>query len=200
MKEKKYGLMKAGVLTSLCVLGISLLLILSYTSPEIPNVPGRVMRYKEIGLDWLGTYSGTASGVNESFVYAHQNLPNTIYNVNISNTSASCYAHSFYNDTHGGSNVPYSTVFDILVMVRWNVTHAWNGTAFDPTYTRGYCNCTLLGVTGVLMNQTLIGSDATYVWYMYYLQDSDGGATGSGFTISKGQNITSCSFNFEAYY
>jgi hypothetical protein len=189
------GFLSAGVFFGIIAI-VTMLLTLNTGNVILNNqinIETRSMH--EINLDWLGGYPGATntSGVNESFIYPHQTTGSTSYNVNISNSTA--YAYTGTNNTHAGSNVPYSTAFDIVVMVRWNMTHAWDGTAFNSTYTRAYCNCSGLSISSVQMTQQLIGYDAMYVWYNYYLNN-----TAAGYTISKGQNVTSCSFNFEAYY
>lgn len=199
---KRNVFIKIGMLIGICTVSAMVISFNSIQEYYNPPIQTETRSWRQVELYVLGDYGAAdTSGVNSSFIWAHQNDPNIVYNANLSNSSANCYAHTETNNTHAGSNVPYSTAFNIIVTVRWNVTHAWNGTAFDSTYTRGYINCSGLSVaaTGVKMNQTLIGSDTTYVWYNYYVQDADGG-TGTGFTLTKGQNVTSCSFVFEAYY
>lgn len=154
--------------------------------------------FKPIQLDAVGDADpgSGASGMLMFFVYPHAADPGLTYATNI---TSGWYANSSVNNTHAGSNVPYSTAFDLCWKVRFNVTHAWNGTAFDSTYTRGYLNCTGLSVTSQIMTKTQIATGGDYVYYTFWIQDTNGG-NGTGFTITKGQNVTTCLANWEAYF
>lgn len=172
-------------------------LMLSMNVNDAVMVEHRV--FKPVLLDMVGGDASLPAGESGILEFVVVNHSTSAFTVNITGAGYTIYANATVNDTHAGSNVPYSTAFDLVWKVRFNVTHAWNGTGFDSTYTRGYLNCTGLSVSGVQLTQQFIANDSTYIYYNFYIQDADGGA-GTGFTITKGQNVTSCIGNWEAYY
>ena len=49
------------------------------------------------------------------------------------------------------------------------------------------------------MVEAQIATSADYLYVSYFLRDADGGA-GTGFTISRGENVTGFSVNFESLF
>jgi len=197
MKEKK-NIKKAGMVSGIAIGLVVAVLFMANIGNVVVDSPESVERqlmFREVWLPFLGTNDpgSGASGVMNVFV-------------NATNTSASPYTDNLtgayesgdVNNSHIGSDVPYSTAFDVIVQVRWNRTHAYD-TDWNLSLVRAYANCTVLGVTAIQMVEANITSVNDYIYVSYFLRDSDGGA-GTGFTIASGVNVTSFSVVFESYY
>lgn len=206
MKEKKRSRIKKaavtvalpGAIIVVCVLIAGMMIganISESIEPITPTVEKRSM--KPVKLKWLGEVEPglNVSGVREIYIYPHSNTPASTYGVNLTNTSG--YAYGDVNDTHIGSDVPYATTFDIVALVQWNYTHAFNETSgfYDMDFVRGYTNSTVLSISANNMTEYQVWN-RTEEMYVHHVDDN----SGSGYTINRGQNVTSCYFDFEAYY
>jgi len=148
-----------------------------------------------------GTPPAGESGVLSIMVFPHSADPGTDYSSNVSEVSA--YAqYDTLNHTLDG-DVPYDTAFDIVVKVRWNATHAYNGdnTTWVMAWVRANATCDDLSfaTANLSMGEEYITNTATYMWVNYFLQDNNGGE-GSGFTISRGESVNVTYFKIEAYF
>jgi hypothetical protein len=190
--NKKKGNVKKGFLGVGMLAGVVFVVFLMVSLNVGDGITIYTKTFKHVDLDAVGDGTGLGSMVIAFYVYPHAADPGTTY---ASNLTTGWYATASVNDTHAGSDVPYSTAVDLVWKVQWNVTHAWNGTAFDPTYTRGFLNCSGLSISSGALTQVLIGNNESFVWYHYYINNA-----AAGYTISKGQNVTSCIGNWEAYF
>ena len=131
-----------------------------------------------------------ASGILEVFIIDHDNRP-ADYNSNISEGDSFVLG---YGVDDFSINIPHSTAFDIVVKCRANATHAYD-TAWNLSLIR--CNLTASGaltISDVAMSEAQIGSNSTYVWVNYYLDNS-----GSGYTIGRDDTVTISAIDFEYY-
>ena len=183
------------------------MLIVSNSSPvpeEIVEKTIKIRQWHEDILIPVGEADPGAgnSGVLGVWIYAHQGDPGTAYATNLSESGATVYAFGDVNNSHIGSIVPYNTAFDIVVKVRWNQTHAFNASSntWMHDWVRGNITCAAFSLSDEAMTEqnitdATLGPDATYIWMNYYWNNAAAGGT-----ISRGQNVTSCSFTFDAYY
>ena len=199
MKNKKEKMFrKAGTVIGLSLF-VSVLVLMANTGNIIVDdsieVENKIGRYKQVFLPFLGTNDPGAglSGVLNVFV----NATNTSAAPYTSNLTGA-YATGDVNNSHIGSNVPYSAGFDVIVQMRWNKSHAYDS-AWNLSLVRAYANSTVLGVTGIQMVEAQITDSADYLYVSYFLRDNDGGA-GTGFVINPGVNVTGFAVNFESYY
>ena len=204
MRKNKENKTKAGAYLGLGIFAtfiVCALLIVANTGNVIIDdsidveYETRTGPYKIIPAMWLGDNDpgAGASGVMEVHVNA-TNTSTTPYSSNLTGA----YESGEVNNSHIGSDVPYETAFDVIIEVRFNKTHAWDVT-WNLSLVRAYANSTVLGVDSIEMVEQQIATSADYLYVSYFLRDADGGA-GSGFTISRGQNVTSFSVNFESLF
>jgi len=154
-----------------------------------PDYKSEEMNYKPVVLPLLADNDpgAGASGVINAYVavkdttYTGDNL-----------TAGEYYATGDTNDTSLGTNIPYDTDHDLVIAVRWNVTHAYNATAgdWDLSLVRAYVNCTDLTLSGEPAGKAEIGHDNTYIWVHYYIEDQ---------TIGRGETVENVLWNFEFY-
>jgi len=149
--------------------------------------------WKKTILPWLGEVDPglNVSGVVEVYVYPNGGT----YTANVSNASA--YESVDVNNTHAGSDVPYNTAFDIVAKVQVNYSYGMNETSgwYDLDYMRAYANCTVLSISSVLADEYHIVNITEQAWIHFVWDNS-----GAGYTISRGQNVTSFYIDFEFYY
>lgn len=135
---------------------------------------------------------GGMSGWLNMTVYENVSNPAAYYARNLTN-NASSYAWTNTNNTHGGSDVPYSTALALWYKVRINVSDGYcaGNSTWMPTWIK--CNVTsaVLSLSDVGMDCYTIGSNATYMWLAFVYQ--------GGITISMGQNVTSSRFDVDIY-
>lgn len=195
-KKGKAGV-RVGVVAGLIV-GI-MLLSLVIPVPEVNWETGEI-HFRMWHPNVLGDNDpgAGASGVLRVYVVEHGHYT---YTSNITQSDAEVYEWGDLNNSHLGSNVPYSTAFDIVVKVRWNRTHAWNTTVYELGWVRGNITCSAFTLSDDAMDEYNITGcgTPTYIW-VHYVWDGTTGGGGSGEQISRGQNVTSCSFTFDAYY
>jgi len=208
MKDKttyKEYAVKGSAITLLTIGLIVGMLIISNSSPVPMEIVEQVRQWhKDILVPISEADPGAGnSGVLGVWIYAHQADPGTAYATNLSESGAAVYAFGDVNNSHIGSIVPYNTAFDIVVKVRWNRTHAFNDTnnVWEHDWVRGNITCAAFTLSDAGMDEQNITDaygatgDLLYIWMNYY--SNNGGA---GVTISRGQNVTSCAFTFDAFY
>lgn len=133
-----------------------------------------------------------ASGVLRAYVVT-QGLT---YTSNITETWGRVLEYGDDNNTHIGSGVNYSTTIDIVVKVRWNKTHAFsdsNNTWMGVQWTRANITAGELAEDDTDMDEYNITGTVSdlYIW-MHYVHEGE--------SLTRGQNVSSCSFTFDAYY
>lgn len=223
MKRNKEEWMKAGICAPIVAVVIVALLMLTQTGnvlvePEIPEEPivepVKPATWQRIAMGEAGGPATNVTGgscvLNVSIVALGSNN----YNANITYNVTDWYSmdttgHSdITNNSHIGSNIPYSTPFEIQVKVEWNRTHAYNNTAgSSPSWMNDWVrgNCTCSGTTPAIAANTAMaeynisgntntGYDGK-VYYYYVMNNS-----GAGYQLSRGQNISSLSFSFDSFF
>jgi len=146
-----------------------------------------------------------ASGVLNVSIIA---LGSNNYNANITYNTTDWYSMHYNdsaditNNSHIGSNIPYGTAFEIQVKVQWNKTHGFNASSglWMNDWLRGNCTCAFttpaIGADTAMAEYNISGcTTGNYVWYYYVMNNS-----GAGYQLARGENATSCSFSFDAYY
>ena len=197
MKKEKSKVRKAGVMLGMVGL-VACIMVLANTGNVVVNDGYDVEIVERTGPFTLVPMGTADPGVGASGVL-------NVF-VNATNTSAAPYTSNLtgayetgdVNNSHIGSDVPYSTGVDVVVQVRWNKTHAYDS-AWNLSLVRAYANSTVLGVTAIQMVEAQITDSADYLYVSYFLRDNDGGA-GTGFVLTEDQNVTSFSVNFESLY
>jgi len=198
MKKTTKSYVKAGgMLSFICIGFIAVLLLLSNTGDVIVEQVIRERQWQLVPMGDAAVASGQ-SGILRVYIHIH-NLSATPYNLNlsVSNTNQ-VWGYADANNTHISDNINYSEAFDIVYKVRWNATHCLNGTVFNLDWIRGNLTVHAFSVADQAMaeqNITGCNTDSTYIWVHYYDNNS-----GSGYTISRGQNVTHFWGNFSAYY
>ncbi len=200
--NKKMGKgLKAGIISAIPIAIIWIIvaiLFLANIGETIIQTPEPIVEekrtWKKTKLPWLGEAEPglNVSGVREIYIWANGGT----YTSNLSNASGDCYAYGDVNNTHIGSNVPFNTAFDIIALVQWDYASGFNETSseWDMDYVRAYLNQTDLSISSA------IGTDY-HIWnqteqmYVHHVWDN----SGAGYTISRGQNITTTYFDFEDY-
>lgn len=191
---KPLGYLMIGCLGTFVAIGIAVSMLTANIGDGV-IVEHRHM--KEVVLPGIGdaTPGAGASGwLNASIVL----LGHFPYTSNIS-LNGSVLAYGDVNNSHLGSDVNYSTAFAFVVKVRWNATHAFRAAnnTWMHSWVEGWFNCSTLGITSYECDEyNITGTgNGDYVWMHYVCDDN-----GTGYTISQGQNLTSFSWNFNAYY
>jgi len=155
----------------------------------------------ESGVVWVG-------------IYPREVTPATAYAINCTNGNA--YAYGTEVVTSGTNaltgNVPYDTAFDIVVRVRWNVTHALssnNGTWMLPWVNASISAANDAGATTYFpivaldMGEVNVSgcTTDTYIWVQYYVQAKTGSPPdGAGLQISHGDTVNCSTFQAWAFY
>ena len=197
---KEYAI-KGSAVTLLTIGLVVGMLVISNSSPVPTEVVEQVRQWQKDVLHPVGDNDPGVgnSGVLRVYIYKHQANPATAYASNLTAPSANVYAYGDTNNTHIGSIVPYNTAFDIVVKVRWNKTHAFNETShvWEHSWVRGNITCAAFGLSDDAMGEQNISgtTNDVYIWMHYYWNNA-----GVGETISRGQNVTSCSFTFDAFF
>jgi len=149
-----------------------------------------------------GNPGAGASGFIEIYFVNHTVTPNTAYAHNTSsdfetwanaNVAASGY-NAWANADNFLCQLKYGVLFDIVVRVRWNKTHAWDGAKFIGANVRVNITLTGFGTAGMtdIVGTGIVSYNNTgawAIWENWYWQDADGG-TGVGFSILKGSPWT----------
>jgi hypothetical protein len=193
-KMKKMKKMKNITAVFSFVLGISLISFGMFTLQT--GEMGR--RWNIVGAADADPGAGS-SGIINVFIYPHSANPGADYATNL--TEGNAYAHF---PTPGGLNralegdVPYDTEFDIIVLARFNTTHAYNssGSTWETSWTRANMTCADLGIgalTAMTGVQTATSGD--YMWVQFYLNNA-----GSGYTITHGASVNVTALVVQAYF
>jgi len=204
--KRKDVLKKAGkpIFYSTMIIISFLVAIMLITANTSDMVVEQVVHQKEWHLDVLGEASpgAGASGVLNVSVTIHPHFDPYNTNMTYNASYLSDKGEGDVNNSHIGSDVDYDVPFDIHVKVRFNRTHCYqdNGRGngyYNLSWIRGNITCAALSLSDAAMDEYNITGCGTgqFIW-LYYVEDNGG----AGHTISRGQNITSCSFNFDAYY
>ena len=187
---------------------VSMLIIATFV---ISMMPHPTIEQTDDGKSWHVLWEGSladiaraeadpgsgASGILEVYIYPHDVDPGTTYAENTSATlETASLGYADADDTN--IDIPHSTAFDIVVRVRGNKTHCWNGTDFIDSYLR--VNITsadlsisaLSAMTGVISENN---SGKNYLWMNFYI---NGG--GSGYSIIRDATAEITAIKFEAYY
>ena len=120
---------------------------------------------------------------SNAFGYGQRNHTNTSY--------ANCFEFYDYGNNSMTGETPFNTAFDILILYRYNQAVSYNSTSgiYEIDWVHMNITCSDLSINSPLtMEEVEIGTDGTYFYVAYYVQDSDGGA-GTGFTIAQNENF-----------
>jgi len=196
----------------LTLIGIGIIVAMLYSSSVSPVWEREVIVQKRFWRTPFGdAFPGAgASGVLRVYIVRHQDNGTEWYACHNITLNESVYVYGDVNNSYinnssagVGQDVPYNTPFDIVVKVQWNQTHLWNSTAptsWEWIWANAFCNASVLGIATAEMSEANItdatpAGQGTFAFAHYYLNNSN-----NGYTISRGQNVTSCSFNFNAYF
>lgn len=142
-----------------------------------------------------------ASGFLEIFYVNHTASPATAYDENTSTTIEGwCTAANLGYATADEYNIEisHSVTFDIVVRVRFNKTHCWNGTDFIGSRTRvnftASGDLTIADETGTNV-ETDNSSAKSYIWINVYWDNS-----GSGYSINADETFDNDEISIEAKY
>lgn len=217
MKRKE--ILKAGGLLSL--IGISFIVAILFMSQttnmilepeiresEVEEMATIIFILGEVGGPTTNTTGGSCV-LNVSVLAVNSNN----FNENITYNATDWFSMNtaghddITNNSHIGLNVPYNTPFMIQTKVKWNRTHAYNDTAgSSPSWVNDWVrgNATCSGVTPAIAANTAMAeynisgnTDTGYdgfVYYYYVMNNS-----GAGYTISRGENVTSFAVTFKYY-
>lgn len=145
-----------------------------------------------------------ASGFLEIFFTNHSGSPATAYSENTSATLESwCVANMPGKTPYASADsynleLDHSVAFDIVVKVRFNKTHAWNGSAFIDGDTR--VNITFSGggvvIADVTGTNVVVRNDTSdqFIWVNVYW------AAGAGYDLDKSGTSTNSEISIEARY
>lgn len=199
MEEKIKNVFKAGSLLSLLVIGlVAGMLILSNSSPIDVTTEERTFQPARLTVVGDASPGSGASGVLRVVIVADGEYN---WNQSFNATDAEMgdpyvYEYGDVNDTSVGTDVPYATSFSIGIKVRFNTTHAYeSGVQWRMDWINGWCNCTDLSISSLNCYEQLIVTGTDYIWVWYIAN-----ASGSGYTISRGESVTDVIFNFNAYF
>lgn len=191
MKDKIKNGLKAGGLLSAIAIGI-IAITLALASVGNESFVERRVWVRDIQLPAVSDADpgvGKSGWLNMS-VYYNASNPATYYARNLTNNESS-YAWTNTNNTHGGSDVPYTVEVALVYTIRVNVTDGYSAgnTTWMPTWVKCNVTCAGLSLNDVGMDRYTIGTNATYMWLQFVYQ--------GGISISMGQNVTSCRFDLD---
>lgn len=196
------------------VLGI--IFAMYFATTQAPIIPimekGRVIGWRNIDMSALAGSADPGNGKSgflKILIVKHHDSVNGYYNLANYTINSTCYGNTFDNNSHNMSNIPYSTAFDIIVEFRWNATHAksTSNNTWMLQWVRLNISCPQLHIhnwaTGTgFINMTKINITTTgpmtnrqFIWTHFIMNNN-----GSGYTISKGENVSHCYFQPSAYY
>lgn len=196
------------------IVGVAIIAFLLYTS-VISNIQVKQKEGKWQVL-WEGSLAeasegnpGTgASGFLEIFFVNHSGSPATAYDTNTSSlmetwanaNMGTGVGNAWANADSFNLQLKHSTTFDVVVRVRYNHTHAWDGVKFVDADTR--VNITASG-GGVTISGTVSGTNVVsynntgmaYIWINVYWTNG-----GAGYQLTKGGTCTVSSISIQAKY
>ena len=219
MKDKETFFRKAGVSWA-TVVGV-MVIVFMFVTQMIP-IPVLVQEDdKTWHVIWEGSLAEAteaalgegASGFLEIFFVNHTATPATAYDTNVSsqiegwcNTSldadgaAGTTNHAYAIADAFRLQVKHSTLMDVVVRVRFNRTHAWNGTMFHPADCRVNITASGGGITilGTVSGTNVVTGNSTGYGALYLNVYWDNAA--AGYQLSKGQECSISSISIQAKY
>jgi hypothetical protein len=96
------------------------------------------------------------------------------------------------------TELAHSVLFDIVIKVRVNKTHAWDGAKFVDAWVRMNLTSADLGIGALsAMEKNVLTNDSgdDYIWIMFYYDFSN-----AGYDLSKDQSADITAIRLEAYY
>ena len=187
------------MLTCIVIGAVSALMLLS--TSDIPQI---ISSYGARGWNTIasaqeggGTVGAAAGGVLQVYIWKHTGTPAAVYNTNLSNASADCYAKANNLNAAMSGNVPYATTFDIVYKIRVNVTEAYNttGSTWMTAWVRSNITCANLGIgADTAMVGISITTTGTWMWMNFYINNG-----GAGYTITHGQQVNITSYKLQCY-
>lgn len=144
-----------------------------------------------------GLVGAAAGGVLQVYIWKHTGTPAAVYNANLSNASADCYAWANNLNVAMTGNVPYGTDFDIVYKIRVNVSEAYNttGSVWMESWVRSNITCADLSIAADSpMTGIQIVNNTDFMWMNYY--ENNGGA---GYTITHGQSVNITSYKLQCW-
>jgi hypothetical protein len=148
------------------------------------------------------------SGFLEIFFVNHSATPLTAYDTNNSASFetwadahiAATGSHAYANADNFNLELRHSVAFDVVVRVRFNRTHAWDGAKFIGADTR--VNVTVSGggvtISGLVSGTNVVSYNNTgeqYIWINVYWNGA-----GAGYTLLKGQTCVISQISIQARY
>jgi len=199
-KEKKAKILKAGLVSGLLITMALTILV----NPNVENIAEDVLtpqheiskgEWKHISLPFVAEEPGAdndpgagASGVLNSYVAK--------LTANWDANLTDVWGSTGTNGSSAGTDIPYDVNHELGVLVRWNKSHAYD-TAWNLSLVRAYVNCSECDPAVSAVSATEAGvtaGDATYIYVHYYIDNS-----GTGYSIGRGDTVSSVSWNFEYY-
>ena len=192
--KSKRSYFKAGVV--LCLFAgfvTAILLMVSFTEPiVVEQVITTRSSWQQTQV--YGNYTGIARGastvmgvfiVTQGLASYSQNMTNgSAYTGKILVSSATG-THAAANNSHLSSTVNHSTALDIVLMVAWNKSHAFE--TANNTWVLQYVNCTVhnsvMGINGVCTDYNITNwynQTADYHWVNHVINCS---------ALSRGQSV-----------
>lgn len=116
------------------------------------------------------------------------------YSTNLTDNE-SCFCWTDVNNTHAGTQEMDGVPIEIACQFRLNESFkAENGSWMWNSWFEAYCNSPSLSISDYKCDLFNVTADDTYL-YGYAVADN----SGSGYTLTDAQNVTSCMFNFSGY-
>jgi len=187
------------MLTCIVIGAVSALMLLS--TSDIPQI---ISSYGARGWNTIasaqeggGTVGAAAGGVLQVYIWKHTGTPAAVYNANLSNVSADCYAWANNLNAAMTGNVPYGTAFDIVYKIRVNVSEAYNttGSRWMTAWVRSNITCANLAIgADTAMVGIQIINNTNFMWMNFYINNG-----GAGYTITHGQSVNITSYKMQCW-
>jgi len=191
MKKEIKEILCGGCLISGIAIAIAFLLVTANVG-NVGNQPTVEQRtWKEIDMLVTGNDPGAGNygWLNLSVV----KLNHFDYSANLTNNE-SCFCYTTVNNTHAGTQEMDGVAIEIAMQFRLNTSFRETNNTWMLGYLHVYCNCASLSISDELCTLYNVTADATYL-YGYAVVDN----SGSGYTLTDAQNVTSCTFNATGY-
>ena len=210
MGKTKYGTIK-GIRIGMVLFLVTVIFVLGM-------FPHPVIEQIDDGRSWHVIWEGSlsdlvqaaeadpgagASGILSVYFTNNTATPDTAYNENDSATlEAWCAAAGlgYANADDANVEIDHSTDLDIVVRVRGNKTHCWNGTAFIDAYLRVRVSSADLNLAADTVSTGVPSyndSGMTYLWVNFYIDEDQGAAN---LNIARDETAEITSIKYEAYY
>lgn len=154
-----------------------------------PVVEQRTM--KDIDFLYVGNDPGAGNygWLNLSVV----KLNHFDYSANLTN-NASCFCYTGVNNTHAGTQEMDGVAIEIAMQFILNDSFKETNGTWMLSYLKVYCNAPDLSISNELCTLYNVTASSTYL-YGYAVVDN----SGSGYTLTDAQNVSSCTFNASGY-